>query len=247
MYCKWCGMESKDDKRCEWCGRPFAAPEGEQATTEAPPVTTQVPPVTTAVPEATTAMPPADDDPAAALPFSPRMSPLKPIRVEPVQTIPFGVAFENYLGVMLLLLAGGMALAHYFSGAWLGPLFALLFLSGLLMGTFRVIGFYDDEFTDVLILLVATMFVGPVYATVVYALIGLLRQDTNYSMLGLMASYLLVRLAIGSAAHGFADTVTYMVTFQISLDYIPRALQLFPACVLVGGWVCASVTRPLNE
>ena len=247
MYCKWCGMDSKDDKRCDWCGRPFSAPGDDQATTEVPPATTAVPPAASQSPEATTAMPPAEDDPAAAVPFSRQMSGMKPIEIEKVELPPFGVRFEKYLSVMLLVLAAGMTLAHYFPEAWSGPFFLLLLVSGLLMGSFRVIGYYDDEFSDVLILLVVTMFIGPVYATVIYALISLLRQSSNYSLLGLMASYLAIRLAIGFAAHGLADTVNYMLTFQVSLGIIPRALQLFPTCVLVGGWMCASFTRPLNE
>ena len=240
MLCKWCGMESEDDKRCDWCGRPFASPPGDQATTE-------VPEATTTIPETTTAMSPVDADPAVGVPFSPRVSTMKPMRVGGVEIIPFGVRFEKYLGVMTILLAAGMAVSHYLPGAWLGPFLALLFMSGLLLGSCRVVGYYDDEFSDVLILLAVTMFVGPVYATVAYLFVSFLRQDANFSLVGLMASYVAIRLAIGSAAHGFVDTINYMLTFQVSFDIIPRVLQLFPTCVLVGGWICASFTRPLNE
>ena len=172
---------------------------------------------------------------------------LKPIQIETPEVIPFGIRFQKYMAVMLILLAGGIAIAHYQPNLWLGTMLALLFFSGLLMAVYRVVGFYEDNFTDVLILLIATMFVGPVYSLLVYGFIAFMRSDTNYSLVGLIGSYLLIRFIIGCAAHGLADTASYMLAFNISLGAIPRALQLLPACVLVGGWMCASFAAPLNE
>lgn len=185
-------------------------------------------------------------DPNAGIPVH-KASHLKPIEIDTPEVLPFGVRFQKYLSVMLILLAGGIALAHYKPEVWLGALIPLLFFSGLLMAAFRVIGFYESEFTDVLILLIATMFVGPVYSLLVYGFIAFMRSDTNYSLMGLVGSYLVIRFIIGCAAHGLADTASYMITFNISLDFVARALQLFPACVLVGGWMCASFAAPLNE
>ena len=249
MHCKWCGMDSKDDKRCEWCGRPFIAPSGDQAPDDQ--AAAGVPPVTTAMPpsreEATTAIPPSDYDPAEPVPFNPRLTGIKPMKVEAVEIIPFEVRIEKYLGVMALPLAAGMAIAHYFPAAWLGPFLALLFASGLTLGSFRVIGYYDDEFFDVAILLAAVMVTGPVYATAVYIALCVGKRDWNFSLLGLMASYFVIRLAIGSAAHGFSDTVRYMLTFNVCFGFIDWSLLLLPSCVLIGGWITASFTRPLNE
>lgn len=196
--------------------------------------------------EPTTVVAVQEEDVEAAVPMH-RASHLKPIKIEAPVVIPFGIRFLKYISVMLVLLAEGIALAHYQPNLWLVALMPLLFISGLLMAVYRVIGFYEDNFTDVLILLIATMFVGPVYSLLVYGLIALLRSDTNYSLIGLIGSYLVIRFIIGCAAHGLTDTVSYMVTFNISLGAIPRMLQLFPACVLVGGWMCASFAAPLNE
>lgn len=199
-----------------------------------------------AAPEVTTTIAVQEEDVEAALPMH-KASHLKPIKIEVAEVLPFGVRFTKYISVMLVLLAGGIALAHYDPHYWLGALLPLLFFSGLLMAVYRVIGFYEDDFTDVLILLIATMLVGPVYSLLVYGFIGFLRSNANYSLIGLVGSYLLIRFVIGCAAHGFADTASYMLTFNISLSAIPRVLQLFPACILVGGWMCASFAAPLNE
>lgn len=196
--------------------------------------------------EPTTAIPAQQEDIEAGVPMH-KGSHLKPIEIETPVVVPFGIRFQKYMSVMLILLAGGIALAHYKPELWLTALFPLLFMSGLLMAVYRVIGFYEDDFTDVLILLVAIMFLGPVYSVLAYGFIGFLRSNANYSLIGLIGSFLLIRFIIGCAAHGLADTATYMFTFNISLAFIPMVLQLFPACVLVGGWMCASFAAPLNE
>jgi hypothetical protein len=244
MYCKWCGMESKDDKRCEWCGRPLVAVGGSPGA-DAP--TAVIPQATVAIPEATKAIDPVAQDTYAALPYTPRMPTRRPLEIEVTELDPFSVRLEKYLGIMLAALAAGMLIAHYFPEAWLAPFLLLVFASGILMGSFRVIGYYDDEFSDVAIVLIVTMFVGPLFATLIYLVLGLLRQNMNFSILGLMASLIVIRLTIGFAAHGLADTIGYMLTFSVSLDIISRALQLLPTCVLCAGWMAASFFRPLNE
>ena len=262
MHCKWCGMESKDDKRCEWCGRPFVAPANGQPingqpTTVVPPMTTVVPSVTTAVPQATTVMPPVANNTPPPPGYGPATSVMNDPRVAAaagpsllaarVDIDPFGMRLEKYLGIMLILLAAGMAFAHYKPDLWYAAFYPLLFVSGILMGSLRVIGYFDDEYADATILLGITAFFGPVYATLAYLVIALIRQDFNTSMLGLMASYFVLRIAIGGAAHGMADTLSYMTTFYICLNFLGWALMLFPLCMLFGGWMSASFSRPLNE
>lgn len=245
MFCKWCGMESKDHSKCEWCGRPFSTQTTESIEAGVPPQTTAMPSTQHSAPQATAAMAPADND--DNLPFNPKLSRLKQIVMESTEIAPISERLEKYFGVMLILLAAGTAAAQHFPEFWLVPFFSLVFLSGLLLGVFRVVGYYENNISDVLLLLVITMFMGPVYGTAVYGIISLLKRETNYALLALMASFLVVRLMIGSAAHGFGDTIAYMGTFEVSLGIIPRILQLFPICLLVGGWMCASCSRPLNE
>jgi len=97
------------------------------------------------------------------------------------------------------------------------------------------------------ILLAASMFVGPAYATFAYLLFGFIKRDVNLSLIGLMALLLVIRLAVGSAAHGFQDTITYLVTFNMALNWFSRLILLFPTAMLIIGWMCASFTQPLNE
>lgn len=257
MYCKWCGMESKDDQRCEWCGRPFAAATNAQATTTVPSQTTAMPPIypppvanSSAGPEATIAM-----QPGMQTQVVPRMAdPRDRAAARAVDYVddtpallPFWCRLERYLGIMTMLLAAGMYVAHNFQSIWLVPMLLLLFPAGLFMGTFRVIGYYDDNYADCAILLIVAGIVGPVYATAVYLLVALVRQELNASMIGLMAAYLGILVTVGSAAQGFMDTVASILVIRIALDPISWTVQIVPLAILFGGWMCASFTRPLNE
>ena len=256
MYCKWCGMDSKDDKRCDWCGRPLVASDAEQsadtqATTAIPQVTTAMDPqpsVTQAMPstpDATTAMPPVEGDPS--IPFNRSMTGMKKIEIEVVELPPFSVRMEKYLGVMTVLLAIGMAVAHYMPQIWYVPMFMLVFLTGLLLGSFRVIDYMEEAYLEIGVFIVACGFMGPLYAAVVYLLFGLAKSNVDWSLFGLAVSCVLIRLFIGAAAHGWGDTINYLLTFRIEFNYFHRALLILPGCVLIMGWMAASFTRPLNE
>jgi hypothetical protein len=228
-------MDSKDEKRCEWCGRPFATNANPQATTQLGP----------GGPQATVAMPQAGQTATAAPPQDRRAA--QSFVVEAIQIEPLGIRIERYLGVMLLLLAVGQFAAHAYPQQWIWVLYPSILASGLLLGVFRVIGYYDDEYSDVLILLAISAFIGPLYATVAYLLIGLIRQSVNVSMLVLMASFFVFRTFIGGAAHGFMDTLGYLTMFRVNIDPFVLVISLFPMACLFGGWMMASFWRPLNE
>ncbi|HUV04502.1 MAG TPA: hypothetical protein VMX94_05290 [Armatimonadota bacterium] len=239
MYCKWCGMESDDDGQCTWCGRLLSADE--PAAMEKPPPTAAEDAEGSAsgllVGEATYEEPQAPAEPAA-----------ETKRVEEPELPPFGVRFEKYLSIMLILLAGGMLVVHYYQDAWLSQFFPLLFISGLLLGIFKVIPDYDEKsLPDVYTVLAIAVLIGPVYAAVLYWFFSSIRQKVNSSVFGLIASYLVIRIAIGSAAHGFSDTVTYLLLPNLSLYIVSHVAEAFPLAVLGGGWVLSSFAQPVLD
>jgi len=226
MFCKWCGMESKDNAKCEWCGRSLAP---------------------ASVPEPTTQMPAGPPTATSAAAVSTERLMYKRMKVDVPQIAPFGLRFERYLAVLSVLLAGGLLVTRYYPTLWLVPLLALSFFSGLFLGVYRVIGYYDDEVLDVTMLLIFAAFVGPVYATGILLLLCLIRRSANWSMLGLMASFFVIRFSIGVVAHGLQDTVDYLSTFTVYLGILQWCLQIVPLSVLFAGWMMASFSRPLNE
>jgi len=244
MYCKWCGMESDDDRRCSWCGRVLSSPAADQpaAVKEPPP------------PEAEEVA----EEPADVLLFGedanggPHEPPAPAVEekeeAEKAELSPFGVRFERYLSIVLILLAVGMLVVHYYQDAWLSQFFPLLFISGLLLGIFKIIPDYDDKMLpDVYAVLIIAVLIGPVYAAALYWFFSSIRQNVNLSILGLMASYLVIRIAVGSAAHGFLDTVVYMLLPNLSLYIVSHVFEAFPLAVLGGGWMLSSFAQPVLD
>jgi hypothetical protein len=194
--------------------------------------------------QATTAMPSATADPRA------RVAHVTAAYGDSDSTpslLPFWWRLERYLGVLLPLLGIAIFVAHQFPDVWLVPFLLLLFPSGMLMASFRAVGYYDDEFLDTGVLLAASAVVGPVYGTALYVLIALVKQEVNRSMLALVASYMVFLLAVGGAAGGAEEIINYMLMPRFALDPISWLIQIFPLTLLFGGWMCASFTRPLNE
>ena len=240
MYCKWCGMESDDDKRCSWCGRELSSPAVEQpaAVEESPPTTA----------EDTEGLLLIGERAFEDLGVVPKPPPEKEEVEEEPELPPFGVRFERYLSIMLILLAGGMLVVHFYRDAWLSQFFPLLFISGLLLGIFSVVPDYDEKvLPDVYAVVIVAVLIGPVYAAVLYWFFSSIRQDVNFSVLGLMASYFVIRVAIGSAAHGFLDTIIYMLLPNLSLYIISHVAEAFPLVVLGGGWVLSSFAQPVLD
>jgi len=240
MYCKWCGMESDDDKRCSWCGRELSSPAVEQpaAVEESPPTTA----------EDTEGLLLIGERAFEDLEVVPKPPPEEEEAEEEPELPPFGVRFERYLSIMLILLAGGMLVVHFYRDAWLSQFFPLLFISGLLLGIFNVIPDYDEKvLPDVYAVVIVAVLIGPVYAAVLYWFFSSIRQDVNFSVLGLMASYFVIRIAIGSAAHGFLDTIIYMLLPNLSLYIISHVAEAFPLVVLGGGWVLSSFAQPVLD
>ncbi|GEM_PF-6333314 len=236
MFCKWCGMESKDNTKCEWCGRAFSASSGPQPTVQMPVGGPLDPRAAGTTPV-----------PTSAAAISRDRLTFKPATVEIPELPPFGLRFERYMAVMSLLFAGGLLAARYHPSLWLVPLLVLSFFSGLFLAVYRVIGYYDDEMLDVTLVLIFSAFVGPVYATGILLILCLIRREANWSMLGLMASFFVIRFSIGAVAHGMDDTLNYLGGFNVYLGMMQWCLQLVPLSALFGGWMMASFSRPLNE
>lgn len=333
MYCKWCGMDSRDEKICEWCRKPFPSAEEEtpepgpepfdpnKAYTEETPGTefqmptidtVQANPLQTAVnqppaegpaaftmpilssekeeeparqeaaeiqqPEPTqvqqpaTAQPPQTPAPEntevktapVQAPPPPQEKPEVPVTVgyidprirlkeakeadEEVEDIvlPFRERLERFLGVILLVLPAGILLARFDPNHWLAYFMIAVAISGFVMGSFRVIQFFDDELADVGILLLAFAFVGPFYAAAGYAIVGLLRKDVNFSIIGLMISYTIIYLLIGSAANGLAVTFKSIAFLSLTIDYMSMLYRILLVSTTFIGWMFASFFRPFN-
>lgn len=266
MYCKWCGMESKDNKKCEWCGRPFPATDGENATMQMPPA--EAPAPRPAAPpragmrqidDATTQMSAAPQDTTVAMrqigdptpppsrqPYIPPSLPK--LEIEIAQLAPFGARIEKCLALVLIPLAIATFASHYVYGSWVWWFMALTFFTGLMLGITRTIGYYDnDDSLDTLIGIVTALFVGPLYATVAVLVVGLLRKNPHWPVIGLLTGVLTIQLMLGIASYGAFVAIGSMVAYVVHLDPITGIISGMPTILAFAGWFMAGFSRPLNE
>lgn len=240
MYCKWCGMESEDEEKCSWCGRVLTATP--QASDEK--VSQEISSISEEPSSeiggivlssegtgnlADVVGPLPTDEPAFEL-----------------ETIaPFQYRLEQYLSVMLILLALGMLITHFYPDSWLRQLFLLLFVSGFLMCFLRIIPDYEDTAmrVDVLVAVGTFVIIGPVYAALAIRLTKTLGRSAYIPIVRLVISYLIIRFAVGSATHGLVDTLRYFALPNISLSILSHILEILPPAVIFGGWVAATYSR----
>lgn len=250
MYCKWCGMESEDDKRCTWCGKAID-PSGvtrEKAASETRSVsdtgdTSSNDPMEV-LGEVLLVDKPDTGETDVYSPLETEKKESKLVRQRSVTPVTPSLRLEKYLSIMLILMALGMLVVHFHKDAWLNQFVPLLFISGLLLGVFEVIPDYHDKLReDVFFLVGMTFLAGPVYGTLVYWLYSSIRQRTSNSLLVLMASYIAIRLGLGFAAHGIRDTVRYLALPNLSLHPMLHVAELIPLVLIGGGWGVSRFVR----
>lgn len=250
MYCKWCGMESEDAKRCTWCGNAID-PSGITRERTASGTTSMSDAVTASsndpmevLGEVLLIDKPGTGETDAYSPVETKKRESKLGRQPSVTPATHNLRIEKYVSIMLVLMALGMLVVHFNRDAWLNQFVPLLFISGLLLGVFEVIPDYNDKLQeDVLFLGGMTFLVGPLYGMLVYWLYSSLKQRTSNSLLVLMASYIAIRFGLGFAAHGIRDTVRYLTLPNLSLHPMLHVAELIPLVLIGGGWGVSSFVR----
>lgn len=258
MYCKWCGMDSENETKCTWCGKPLKPPAPETGIEELE--ETIVKPGSAEQPHETppSAPPEADEEaeePAPApddievgedVEFEPTL-PSKPPKEEK-EPEPFELRLRKYLSIMLVLQAGAMVIVHFYPDSWLGQFLPLLFIAGLLIGILRVIPDFEESLLpDIYTVGAITVLLGPLYATLIYWLLGSTRRSLSTSVLWLMATYVVLRVMVGAAVHGPLDTALYILVPNLSLSPMSHVAELFPLLVTGGGWALSRFAREFMD
>ena len=143
--------------------------------------------------------------------------------------------------MFLPILALSMLLLHFVPSLFLWVALIDLFLVGLLMGASTAIPSYDDAFSDCAIVLVVCLFFGPVLAMIVYVIIGLVRQEFNPAMNGLLGGHVIVRSALSFAFMSNPGAPAMFATFGLF-----SLMSFFTVLVTFGGWILSSLFRPFE-
>lgn len=262
MLCQNCRCDSRTTDVCEWCAKPMdktiAMPPGSQPTLQMPPQTQKRVALTGEVIETTQAMPPMP--PPGAYP---PVQPAPPYRGRPVPAsagmpasayspqaiqeqfremdISPGEKWEKFLAIALPLLALSMLLVHFAPGALWPAAFFDLFFIGLAMGVTGAVPAFEDAFVDCAVMLMVAMFFGPLIALGACLVVGLVKQEVNPAMVGLLVLNLLVKFLLGFAFATSADTVSMLAMWGLF-----NWFSFVGVCVSFFGWLCCSFFRRLD-
>jgi hypothetical protein len=247
LYCKWCGMESDDEKHCTWCGKPLetSTTKKQSETVESPATCSND--LTETLDDVLLIDKPLTDGSDTHGFLEAENKKMKKIAL--VSGLPEDSRLVGYLGIMLILTALSMLIVHYHKDAWLTLLVLLLPISGLLLGVFSVVPDYDDkQRKNAFVLAAITFAAGPLYGTIGCWIYSLLKQQVSTSLLALMASYLAIRFELGLAAHGFGDTIRCFVLPNLSPHPMFHIAELIPLIIISGGWGASRFIREfINE
>lgn len=155
---------------------------------------------------------------------------------------PFGERLDLFLALAMPTMALCVLCAHLFPNqlTWIG-LGAAFFVS-LFMGATAVIPSYDESFADCAIVLVVSFLLGPMIAIAIYLIVGAIKQEMNWAMIGLLAGLVCVRMLILLTSLAGAPLLLAIV-FAGFMDF----LGFFGVCIAFTGWFVSNFFRPVNE
>lgn len=257
--CRWCGQQTNHPQVCEWCRRDL--------TTGALVRTLPTPPGTGASPSSASPQinpaPPVSSQPTQAIP-SPQPQPLydysrptgQPTAQQPADQIKFlyevseGYTFlarlERFFGVALPLTALNVLVLGWKPewAIWANLLYFLLV--GAWLPNSHLVDKLDDVelFRDVgIVVLLNILCCNPVVALVLYGLAALslwaiTRADINWSLLGVLLIYTLLRILF--------DMVLYLLDYSDPAEWLSVGFAFMgslPLFAMLLGWFLGGMFR----
>jgi hypothetical protein len=162
--------------------------------------------------------------------------------------------WEKCLAMMLPTLLLAVVGVHFFPNAYLGIEIGALFLSALYMGATGAIGTYDEAFAECMGVLIISYFFGPIVGLGGCLLLGLIRQELNAPVCGLLAVHIIARfmmLVSAGMVQGIplfsAEWDLAMLLPHLNLFSAAGFISFFIICASFAGWMMSSFFRPVNE
>lgn len=265
VKCKWCGMESNDPQICEWCKRVMATgalSTPAQRASSGGAVSSPANPTMPVVPAGGT--PP--DSPAPVTPLGPAATPMAPSTRPPAtyttsvptapsggvrilyeidEGLPFGLRLEKFLAISLPLAAINLAVLFFNPSFYLWSALTFFFLVGLWLPISGVVKNLDDEdYRDTAIAVVLGLLCGPTIAFILYGLtMGILsltlKIDSNWSVLGILLTYVLFDILFNLALF-LTDYSELSEMFSAGLAFMTN----LPVIAIFFGWFMGGFFRP---
>jgi hypothetical protein len=259
--CRWCGQQTSHPQVCEWCRRDLAT--GALVRTLPPNPGAGAPP-SSSPPQSAAPATPVSSQPTQAIPTPPQPAPLydysrpagQPPAQQPADQIKFlyevneGYTFtaklERFFGVVLPLTALNVLVLGWKPewAIWSNLLYFLL-VGAWLPNSHLVDKMEDMElFRDVgVVVLLNILCCNPVVGLVLYGLGALslwaiTRADINWSLLGVLFIYTLLRILF--------DMVLYLVDYSDPADWLRVGIAFLgsmPLFAMLFGWFLGGMFR----
>lgn len=234
MYCRWCGMDSRDEKICEWC-RKSLTPEDRAAPSETVSMAPRQEPVRQETPPAQEPVP---------VGYNPRQGSSRDDEPEDEEK-PFETRLRNYLFVMIPIVLIGGTITYFQPVAVIVTVIITCAFSGFFLGFFNLIGYYDDLMPEMTAVLISVTILGPLYAMIAYIVVNLVRQNTDRSLVWLLGSFAVINL-INYIALSNVKTALLGILIPTLDCCSGLLLNLAPVSFMFGGWMLSNFFRPVN-
>ena len=233
-YCKFCGMESKTTGRCEWCGRDLprlrrvarpavgtSAP-AEEGTADAP--------FTFFIYESLQRQSPTDSPWDISLPER---------KISTAETL---VDFFLYVSVMVLM--GSALIAWHLGNPFVLMTIGAMFLAGVLLATFRAIPPFEAGWDEVGVplMLMLVVFFPVLIVYVGFIIYGLIRHQTDRTVLALLSPQFLLLLALIILS---AASVPEAAPLRMYGQF--RGVEFLGLSAILLGWSCTSWRRLFRQ
>ncbi len=150
--------------------------------------------------------------------------------------------WEKYLALTFPVMVLSLIWVHFAPNAYLVVTCIDLFVLGMFMGIFRAVPTFDDDYTDVTVVLIVCVMFGPMLALMGYGILCLIRQDSNPAVFALFLLYYFVSISIGLAFQSSINSLSLIVGF--GMFHLLGFLVVF---LCFAGWLCSSFFIPLDE
>lgn len=147
-----------------------------------------------------------------------------------------------YTCVLLVLTAISAALAAAVPAWYLSLLAVSNYAAGMIMPLLRAVGFGEDDSGDVALAIGLFLILGPFVGGMFYGVWSLTRQDTNPAIVGIFATYLVLRISLDLAT---GRVLSHLLPFH---DLTPVGLaSQWMIFATLAGWYSASIFHKFDE
>lgn len=120
------------------------------------------------------------------------------------------------------------------------------FAAGIAMPLLRIVPFGEDDSDDVALALALILILGPFVGSILYGIVGFMKQDANPAIVGVFISYIVLRIGL-DVAFSFPVISGMMPFTKMNNNIIMGFGAQWMCLATIAGWYAAGVFHKPNE